>query len=53
MFGVGVKGGEGVALKRSLADRLGRVVGEEEAPPQKGEYYCQLPEPSPAASVGC
>ncbi|KAG7229509.1 hypothetical protein INR49_031933 [Caranx melampygus] len=30
-----VKSGEGVVLKRSLADRLGRVVDEEESTPQK------------------
>ena len=35
------KSGGGVQLKRSLAERLGRVVDEEEPlmSPQKGEYH--------------
>ena len=36
VFAVDVKR-EGVSLKKSLAERLGRVVDEEECP-QKGEY---------------
>lgn len=35
---VDVRYGEDVPLKRSLAERLGRVVDEELIPPQKGEY---------------
>lgn len=36
---VDINSGEGFTLKRSLAERLGRVVAEEESsgPPQKGE----------------